>query len=101
VVDLAEPPFSTGWKAKVRKQMTEADAVIFLVTPAALRSEWLLTELGMAEGLDRIILPVTTGLKATELPEPLRGLQVTPFDEVDAAILALTEKLMAGTSGSE
>ena len=65
------------------------------MTPAALTSPWMMAELGMAEGFDRVILPVTAGLKPRDLPAPLRSYRVTPFDEADGAINTLSEKLTA------
>src|SRR5260370_19901250 len=92
-VDFTELPLGANWKKTVREQIRAADAVLILVTPAALKSAWTMTELGMAEGFERAILPVTVGLKPRDLPAPLRTYQATPFDEVDAAINMLSERL--------
>jgi hypothetical protein len=93
------PDIPTGdWKKMLREQIRQADAMLILVTPAALDSDWVMAELGMAEGFERIILPVTAGLKRQDLPGPLRTYQVTPFDEVDKVIDALSEKLTAAAT---
>src|SRR5688572_15204311 len=68
-------PGGQNWKAVLRKALREADAVLFLVTPAALRSSWTMTELGMAEGFDRDIIPVMAGVKPRDLPAPLQSYQ--------------------------
>ena len=53
----------------------------------------MMTELGMAEGFERVILPVTAGVKPSDLPAPLQTYQAVPFDQVDDAIQSLCEKL--------
>src|ERR1043165_915924 len=83
--DFADVPIAADWKKTVREQIRTADAMLILVTPAALTSAWMMAELGMAEGFERDILPVTAGLKARELPAPLRTYRVVPFDQVDDA----------------
>ncbi len=86
-------PVWMDWKKKVPDQIRAADAVLMLVTPAALKSAWMMRELGMAEGLERVVLPLTAGVKPRDLPAPLQSYQVTPFDEADRAINTLSESL--------
>jgi len=90
--------FSAGtpWKKSLHKKIRGADAVLFLVTPAALKSAWMMTELGMAEGMGRVILPVSAGVKRSDLPLPMQDYEFAPFDQVDDAIESLSEKLSAG-----
>src|SRR5437762_1371747 len=63
LVEFADLPIGADWKKTVREYIRAADAVLILLTPAALRSAWTMAELGMAEGFERIVLPVTAGLK--------------------------------------
>jgi hypothetical protein len=92
-VDFTQLPFGADWKKKVRQQIRAADAMLILATPAALKSAWTMTELGMAEGFERIIVLVTAGLKSRDLPAPLRTYHAVPFDEADVAINMLSESL--------
>jgi hypothetical protein len=82
-----------GRKKALRDLLRNADAVLVLVTPAALTSPWVMTELGMAEGFDKPIVPVTAGLESHGLPAPLASYQVVPFDELDGAISELARRL--------
>jgi hypothetical protein len=93
LVDFADLPVGMEWKRTVREQIREADAMLILVTPAALNSAWMMAELGMAEGFERVVLPVTAGLRPHDLPAPLQTYEVIPFDEVDRAINTLGERL--------
>jgi len=97
VADLSDIPAGAEWRKVVRERLREAEAMIILVTPAALSSAWMMAELGMAEGFERLILPVVAGLKPRSLPAPLQSYQVIPFDEVDRAIEALAERLAPAT----
>ena len=97
-VDLTELPLGANWRKTVREQIRAADAVLILVTPAALKSAWTMTELGMAEGFERIIVPVTAGLKPRDLPGPLRTFRTVPFDQLDGAIKELSERLAVASN---
>jgi hypothetical protein len=66
---------------------------LIVVTPASLRSPWIMTELGMAEALGRQVVPVTVGLRPQELPAPLQTYHTVPFDRLDGAIDELSEQL--------
>jgi hypothetical protein len=82
-----------NWRKKLREKIRTADAVLILVTPEALKSPWMMTELGMAEGMDRVVVPVSAGVKARDLPLPLADFAIVPFDKVDDAIEMLAGKL--------
>jgi hypothetical protein len=96
LLDVADLPAASDRRKKLREQIRDVDALLFLVTPAALRSGWMVVELGMADGFERIIVPVTAGLKPLDLPAPFQTYQTVPFDEVDEAISSLAEQLTAG-----
>jgi len=98
VLDFADHLAATEWKNVLRERLRDADAVLILVTPASLSSSWTMAELGMAEGFDRVILPVVAGLKPRDLPAPLRSYHVVPFDQLDAAISELAERLASAST---
>jgi len=98
LVARADIPAGSDWKKTLREGIRTADAILLLVTPASLHSDWMMTELGMAEGFERVILPVTVGLKPRDLPAPLQSYHATPFDEVDGAIRKLSEQLATGAN---
>jgi hypothetical protein len=87
----------TEWKNAVRQGIREADAVLFLLTPESLASDWTMTELGLAEGFERRVLPVTVGVTKRDLPAPLKSYKTVPFDRLDQAISQLAEALSVGT----
>ena len=92
-VDFTDIAPGADWRKTTLKQIRAADAMLILVTPAAIKSAYMMTELGMAEGFERIIVPVTAGVESQDLPDPLRTYQGVPFDQVDGAIRMLSERL--------
>ena len=96
--DVASDVVSAGsdWKNEIRRGIREVDAVLFLLTPESLASEWTMTELGIAEGLGRRIVPITVGVSKRDLPAPVKSYLTVPFDRLDEAISQLSESLAVG-----
>src|SRR5262245_27308235 len=75
-----------GYKSRelLRRQIADAEAVFILATPAALTSDWLLYENGMAEGLEKHVFVITAGVRQKQLPAPMQSRTIVPFDRLDA-----------------
>jgi hypothetical protein len=89
-VDFEHIASGAEFRKHVRERLSQSSVILILVTPASLRSPWIMTELGMAEGLDRQVLPVTVGVSNRDLPEPLKTVKTVPFDRLDQAIRKLS-----------
>lgn len=65
-----------NWAARVRNELTNADAVVVLLTPKAVVSDWVLQEIGAAWALQKPVIPIVTesGL-LSRLPVKLRTVQ--------------------------
>ncbi len=94
-VDFAQIASGAEFRRQVRERLSQSSVILILVTPASLRSPWIMTELGMAEALGREVIPVTVGLSPQDLPAPLQTYRTVPFDLLDGAIGDLSEKLSA------
>src|SRR5262245_53243814 len=92
LLDLDPRPSGTGKRA-LRARVQAADAVLMLVTPAAVESGGIIWDLGLAEGLGKVVVPITVGLDKGQLPEPLQTYDALPYDRLDEAIAGLTERL--------
>jgi nucleoside 2-deoxyribosyltransferase len=86
------------FRKRIGQVIRSSDAVIFLVTPAALESPWLAYETGVAEGLDKHILAVVAGTGQRPLSPVLESYQTVPYDQFDEAILALAQRLRGATA---
>jgi 8-oxo-dGTP pyrophosphatase MutT (NUDIX family) len=70
----------TSLNDQLRVEIASA-AVLALVTPRSLKSDWFKLELGAAWGLERAILPLLHGVSADRLPEPLKHRIYTRIDD--------------------
>jgi hypothetical protein len=84
-----------GYKSRelLRRQIAESEAVFILATPAALTSDWLLYENGMAEGLEKRVFVITAGVRQKQLPAPMQSRTIVAFDRLDATIENLPDRL--------
>src|SRR5437660_2798829 len=48
------------WTPKLREEIARSDVFVVLLSPASVRSDWVLQELGAAWGLNKPIVPVLT-----------------------------------------
>jgi TIR domain len=63
-VEQADPTYI---KTTIREKMKDADAVVVLLSDSAFNSHWVLFEMGLAQGLDKRVIPVLTpGTKINE-----------------------------------
>lgn len=77
-------PGENWWRAK-GQALDRSDAMIVLLTPESVKSEWLRNDIGFALGSpkyrDRLIPVVTKGTK--EIPWILKRLRQLPYDAAD------------------
>jgi hypothetical protein len=88
-----------NWARRLGGAIRDSDAVIFLLTPAALASEWTVYELGLADAADKVIVPVVAGLGDQPLSPVLKAYQLVPYDRLDAAISELARRLTGAGAG--
>ena len=75
-----------------------ADAMILLVTPAALDSPWPAYELGIALATDKAVLSVTAGIGDQPLSPVLANTPAVPYDRLDSGIQKLSKQLANGSA---
>lgn len=71
------------WKEEIKQALLDSKALCLLLTPASLKSEWVLIEWGAAWILDKPIMPILSGCKVNDLPSRLKELQCTDYDHLD------------------
>jgi uncharacterized protein YjbI with pentapeptide repeats len=76
-LDHADIAAGNSFGAEVRKALLTSDAVLVLLSPRALHSEWVQFEIGAAESLGKYVIPVIISGEHLEqqLPEILRNRQ--------------------------
>ena len=72
-VFIDEKDIETGQSidSAIKKHLTEADDFVLLLSPASLKSEWVLLELGGAMALGKNIVPILMYVGANELPKAI------------------------------
>ncbi len=76
-MDQADLAAGDAVASSIRSALLHAHAVVVLLSPTALKSQWVNFELGAAEALGKKIIPVLIegDVETEELPEILRGRQ--------------------------
>jgi hypothetical protein len=73
-VFMSEKDLASGdvWDEEIRKALLTSREMAVLVTPASLKSEWVVTEWGIAWALQKRITPVLLRCDINQLPERLK-----------------------------
>jgi hypothetical protein len=73
------------WLARMRDELAEADAVVVLLTPKAVRSSWVLHEIGAAWALKKTIIAVASERRlVSSLPLAPESFRVFEVKDIDA-----------------
>ena len=73
-----------NWRDVLRSRLRDSNYFVFLLTPRALESSWVLQELGAAWVLGKRIVPVATDRRLVErLPVDLGQARTVTFDDMD------------------
>ena len=83
-------PGGEPWLDEIKKRLDRAEIVFLLLTPVSVRRWWIWFEAGAAWlRADKTLIPVLAGgLSPTEVPEPLRLLQLYSLEEPSQAVAA-------------
>lgn len=81
ILDRRDLPYGAEWQKELADFIVDADAVVWLVTPASVDSSWCLWELGEATRLSKRLVPVgITAIDPAKLPEALGKIQLLPAE---------------------
>lgn len=83
---------SQQWQPALRDEIKKAKAVLILLTPRSLKSNWVAIETGAAWVLEKAIIPVTMFIEASDLSEPIRSFQLRPI-ETNAQTTTLVQEI--------
>lgn len=71
-----------NWMPKLQQALSECDLFVVLLSPNSLDSNWVLSEIGAAWGLNKPIIPVVTQPELQDkLPLVLRGISSINFKD--------------------
>lgn len=79
------------WRERIRAAISDADSVVVLLSPGAAMSPWIGYELGLADAMEKRIVPVILGAtEPADLPSDLAKVRV-----VDARGASSPQKVAA------
>jgi hypothetical protein len=66
-----------NWRSKIKKELSQSDYFLVLLSPTSIQSKWIQFELGAAWGLNKFIIPVVTSQEVVnQIPLELGDLQI-------------------------
>jgi hypothetical protein len=83
---LDEKDIETGASIKeaIQGHLEDCDEALLLLSPMALKSEWVLIEIGGARALRKRLVPILFHVGANDLPDVLRDGLARDLNEIDA-----------------
>jgi len=73
----------TSIDASIRENLNDSDHFLILLSPASLRSDWVLLELGGALALGKTIIPILLYVGANEIPQAINLKLARDINEVE------------------
>ncbi len=76
-------------RSRLKDSIRQSQAMIALVTPESLDSDWLSYEIGLAEGLERLVIPILVDVSPESLPGRLattKRLRVSDLADIHAIL---------------
>lgn len=71
------------WQSKIKKELSQTDYFLVLLSPTSLQSSWVQFELGAAWGLNKFIIPVVTSKDVmSSVPLEFKDLQVIQLKDL-------------------
>lgn len=67
---------------EIRRQLTESDEILIVISAAALKSQWVMMELGAARTLGKRLVLILVGVSPNELPSPVNRHLARDINEI-------------------
>ena len=67
---------------KIRRQLAESDQILFIISATALRSQWVMMELGAARTMRKRLALILVGVSPNELPSPINRHLARDINEI-------------------
>lgn len=82
-LDKKDIEYGAEFGEEIRYNLLRSREICVLITPEALRSEWITTEWGAAWALKKPITPILLRCSESQLPDRLRRYQYVDFHKID------------------
>lgn len=94
---LDEKDIETGGSIsqEIQQNLESCDEALLLLSPMALRSEWVLIEIGGARALRKRLVPILHHVGANDLPDVLRDDLARDLNEIDVYYQEVVQRAQA------
>lgn len=86
---------------RVRRNLHEADEILVLVSPGALRSHWVMMEVGAARTLGKRLVPILINVSPNELPQPINRHLARDLNQIDRYYSELRQRSSSSVASTE
>jgi hypothetical protein len=83
---------SSKWEIEIKEALRNSSLLCVLATPNSLKSEWVITEWGVAWIQDIKLLPVLLHCSVGDLPERLKAYQAIDYHDMDKIVDVIREE---------
>jgi hypothetical protein len=101
VVFIDEKDIKTGESidAAIRRHLVDSDHFLLILTPASVKSEWVLLELGGALALGKTVVPILLYVGANEVPQAINLKLARDINDIDRYYEEL-KQMIGGSSAN-
>lgn len=91
---LDEKDIKTGDSidSSIQTSLQQSDALLLLLSPASIKSQWVLIELGGAKALSKRIVPILLHVGSNEVPAAISQLLARDINEFEVVLTELSGK---------
>lgn len=92
---LDEKDIETGDSidSEIRKHLKSSDEVLILLSPASVKSHWVLVEVGGAQALEKRLVPILLYLGANDIPSPINKTLARDINSIEAYYEELKKRI--------
>ena len=80
----------------IKKHLKECDELLILLSPASIKSDWVLIEIGGAIALEKKLVPILLYIGANEIPQPISKHLARDINELDKYYKEVKENIKSG-----
>lgn len=81
----------------ISKNLADCDEVLVLLSPASIKSEWVLVEVGGAKALKKRLVPILFYLSVNDIPSPISKQLARDINNIERYYDELRERIQKGT----
>jgi hypothetical protein len=85
----------------VAKHLRECDELLVLLSPASIKSDWVLVEVGGAKALGKRLVPILLYLSANEIPSPISKHLARDINNIEQYYAEVKDRLSANAPPPE